>query len=161
MSRREQRFGGGSELPAAGVEERSDEAPAAGAAPAGAVPDPEVLARPTRRQFTAEYRLRILEEADRCTHRGEVGRLLRREGLYSSHLANWRKARREGALSGLRPKKRGRKPNEANPLMPKVKRLEAKVKRLEREVAAAHTILDVQGKVAGLLGFSLEDGKDC
>ncbi len=90
-----------------------------------------------------------------------MGRLLRREGLYSSHLANWRKARREGALSGLRPKKRGRKPNEANPLMPKVKRLEAKVKRLEREVAAAHTILDVQGKVAGLLGFSLEDGKDC
>ena len=90
---------------------------------AGAVPDPEVVARPTRRQFTAEYRLRILEEADRCADRGEVGRLLRREGLYSSHLANWRKARREGALSGLRPKKRGRKPSEANPLMPKVKRL--------------------------------------
>ncbi len=64
MSRREQRFGGGSELPAAGVEERSDEAPAAGAAPAGAVPDPEVLARPTRRQFTAEYRLslRVVQE---------------------------------------------------------------------------------------------------
>ena len=115
MSRREQRFGGGSELLAAGVEERSAEAPPAGAAPAGAVPDPEELARPTRRQFTAEYRLRILEEADRCTHRGEVGRLLRREGLYSSDLANWRKARREGALSGLRPKKRGRKPNEAQP----------------------------------------------
>ncbi len=154
MARREQRRWGGPELPAPGGEERSDEAPGAGASPAGGVPDPEVVAKPTRRQFTAEYRLRILEEADRCTDRGEVGRLLRRENLYSSHLANWRKARREGALSGLRPKKRGRKPTEANPLAPKVK-------RLERELAAAHTILDVQGKVAGLLGFSLEDGKDC
>ncbi len=161
MARQEQRLGGGSEFPAPGVEELSDEAPGAGASSAGGVPDPEVLAKPTRRQFTAEYRLRILEEADRCTDRGEVGRLLRREGLYSSHLANWRKARREGALSGLRPKKRGRKPVEANPLTPKVKRLEAKVKRLEKELAAAHTILDVQGEVAGLLGFSLEDGKDC
>lgn len=139
MARRDQGLGGGSELPAPGVEERSDEAPGAGASPAGAVPDPEVVAKPTRRQFTAEYRLRILEEADRCTDRGEVGRLLRREGLYSSHLANWRKARREGALSGLKPKKRGRKPAEANPLTPKVKRLEAKVKRLEKELAAAHT----------------------
>ena len=161
MARRDQRLGGSSELPAPGVEERSDEAPGAGAPRAGAAPDPEVLPKPTRRQFTAEYRLRILEEADRCTGRGEVGRLLRREGLYSSHLANWRKARPEGALSGLRPKRRGRKPTEANPLTPKVKRLEAKVKRLERELAAAHTILDVQGRVAGLLGFSLEDGKDC
>ncbi len=161
MARREQRLDGGSQFPAPGVEERSDEAPGAGASSAGGVPDPEVLAKPTRRQFTAEYRLRILEEADRCTDRGEVGRLLRREGLYSSHLANWRKARREGALSALRPKKRGRKPTEANPLAPKVKRLETKVKRLERELDAARTILDVQGKVAGLLGFSLKDGKDC
>ena len=85
----------------------------------------------------------------RCTDRGEVRRLLRREGLYGFHLANWRKARREGALSGLRPKKRGRKPVEANPLTPKVMGLEAKVKRLEKELAAAHTILDVQGRVAG------------
>ena len=161
MARREERFGGVWEVPAAGGEERSDEAPAAGASSLGTVPDPEVPAKPTRRQFTAAYRLRILEEADRCTDRGEVGRLLRREGLYSSHLANWRKARREGALSGLSPKKRGRKPVEANPLTPKVKRLEAKVKRLEKELATAHTILEVQGKVAGLLGFSLKDGKDC
>lgn len=161
MARQEQRLDGGSEFSAPGVEERSDEAPGAGAPAGRAAPDPEVVAKPTRRQFTAEYRLRILEEADRCADRGEVGRLLRREGLYSSHLANWRKARREGALSGLKPKKRGRKPTDANPLTPKVKRLEAKVKRLEKELAAAHTILDVQGKVAGLLGFSLEDGKDC
>ena len=161
MSRREQRVDGGSEVPAPGAEERSDEAPGAGAPSAGRVPDAEVVARPSRRQFTAEYRVRILEEADRCADRGEVGRLLRREGLYSSHLANWRKARREGALAGLSPKKRGRKPVEANHLAPKVRRLEAKVRRLEKELAAAHTILDVQGKVAGLLGFSLKDGKDC
>ena len=149
------------EFPAPGVEERSDEAPGAGAPAAGVVPDPEVVAKPTRRQFTAEYRLRILEEADRCTGSGAIGRLLRREGLYSSHLANWRKARQQGALSGLRPKKRGRRPSAVNPLAPKVRALESKVKRLEKKLAVAHTILDVQGKVAGLLGFSLEDGKDC
>jgi transposase-like protein len=119
------------------------------------------VAKPTRRQFSAEYRLRILEEADRCTEPGEVGRLLRREGLYSSHLTAWRKARRKGSLQGLSPKKRGAKPSERNPLDAKVRALEAKVARLEKELHTAHTILDVQGKVAGLLGFNLNDGKDC
>ena len=84
----------GTPSPALGGEERSDEAPSAGAAGRPAAPDPEVLAKPRRRQFTAPYRLRILEEADRCTEPGEVGQLLRREGLYSSHLTAWRKARR-------------------------------------------------------------------
>jgi len=144
--------------PALGVEERSDEAPSAGA---NTAPDPEVVAKPKRRRFTAEYRLRILEEADRCTGAGEVGQLLRREGLYSSHLANWRKARDEGALRGLRSKKRGAKPKASNPLEPKVRELETKVARLEKDLHKAYTILDVQEKVAGLLGFSLEDGKDC
>ncbi len=144
--------------PAIVVEERSDEAPSAGAS---AVPDPQVIAKPKRRRFTAEYRLRILEEADRSTGTGEVGQLLRREGLYSSHLANWRKARDEGALHGLRSKKRGAKPKASNPLEPKVRELEAKIARLENDLHKAHTILDVQEKVAGLLGFSLEDGKDC
>ena len=147
--------------PALGVEERSDEAPRAGATRATRAPDPEVVAKPTRRQFSAEYRLGVLEEADRCTQPGEVGRLLRREGLYSSHLSAWRKARRDGSLQGLAPKKRGAKPVESNPLTPKVRQLEAKVARLEKELATAHTILEVQGKVAGLLGFSLNDGKDC
>ena len=94
-----------------GVEERSDEAPRAGRA--RPTPDPEVVAKPKRRQFTAEYRLRILEEAERCTQPGEVGRLLRREGLYSSHLTAWRKARRKGSLRELAPKKRGAKPPNA------------------------------------------------
>ena len=146
--------------PALGVEERSDEAPCGGAGAAPAPPDPEVVAKPKRRRFTAEYRLRILEEADRCTAPGEVGRLLRREGLYSSHLTSWRKARHDGALRGLASKKRGAKPKTSNPLEPKVRELEAKVVRLEKELHKAHTILDVQEKVAGLLGFSLEDGKN-
>ena len=147
--------------PALGVEERSDETPSAGAGAPLVDPDPEVLAKPKRRRFTAEYRLRILEEVERCTGAGEVGQLLRREGLYSSHLANWRKARRDGALRGLRSKKRGAKPKASNPLEPKVRELEAKVARLEKDLHKAHTILDVQEKVAGLLGFDLKDGKNC
>jgi transposase len=139
-----------------GVEERSFEAPRDGRA--GATPDPEVVAKPKRRKFTAQYRLRILEEAESCTQPGEVGRLLRREGLYSSHLTEWRRARREGSLQGLTPSKRGRKPAERNPLSAKVHELEAKVARLEKELHTAHTILDVQGKVAGLLGLNLEHG---
>ena len=152
----------GLSAPVLGVEERSDEVPSTGASSSRvAAPDPEVVARPKRRRFTAEYRLRIVEEADACTESGDVGRLLRREGLYSSHLTKWREARREGSLRGLRSKKRGAKPKENNPLEPKVRELEAKVARLEKDLHTAHTILDVQGKVAGLLGFSLEDGKDC
>ena len=161
-------------VPALGVEERSDEAPRAGRA--RPTPDPEVVAKPKRRQFTAEYRLRILEEADRCTQPGEVGRLLRREGLYSSHLTAWRKARRKGSLRELAAKKRGAKPAERNPLDAKVRAREklpgcwdsasntgrssahAQVARLEHELHTAHTILDVQGKVAGLLGLNLEHG---
>ena len=92
---------------------------------------------------------------------GEVGQLLRREGLYSSHLTSWRKSRREGALKGLASKKRGVKPMERNPLDSKVRELEAKVARLEKELHQTHTILDVQEKVAGLLGFNLKDGSDC
>ena len=143
--------------PAVGDEERSDETPRAGV---GAPPDPEVVAKPKRRQFTAAYRLRVLEEADRCTEPGAVGRLLRREGLYSSHLTAWRKARRNGALHGLTSKKRGAK-RARNPLEGQVRQLEGKVARLEHELHQAHTILDVQEKVAGLLGFNLNNGKDC
>ena len=129
-------------VPALGVEERSDEAPRAGRV--RPTPDPEVVAKPKRRQFTAEYRLRVLEEADRCTQPGEVGRLLRREGLYSSHLTAWRKARRKGSLRELAAKKRGAKPAERNPLDAKLRALEAQVARLEHELHTAHTILDVQ-----------------
>ena len=139
-------------LPAPGADERSDEAPRAGRD--RPTPDPEVVAKPKRRQFSAEYRLRILEVVERCTQRGELGRLLRREGLYSSHLTAWRKARRKGSLRELAAKKRGAKPAERNPLDAKVRALEAQVARLEHELHTAHTILDVRGKVAGLVCFN-------
>ena len=124
---------------------------------AAAPPDPEVVDKPSRRRFAPSYKRRIVEEADQCREPGEVGRLLRREGLYSSHLTNWRKAARHGSLSAL-SKKRGRKANERNPLEGKVRKLEREVVRLEKELHKAHLIIDVQGKVAGLLGLSLEDG---
>jgi len=118
--------------------------------------DPEVVDKPSRRRFSPAYKLRILEEVDGCTEPGEVGRILRREGLYSSSLAMWRKASRNGSLKAL-SKKRGRKP-ERNPLDEKVRKLERQNARLENELRKAHLIIDVQGKVAGLLGISLDDG---
>ena len=84
-----------------------------------------------------------------------------REGLYTSHLSAWRKARRSGLLKGLTGNKHGAKPAEHNPLSPKVHQLEAKVARLEKELATAHTILDVQSKISGLLGLNLNNVKDC
>ena len=81
---------------------------------AAAAPDPEVIDKPLRRRFSPSYKLRIVEEAERCTEPGEVGQLLRREGLYSSHLTTWRKAARSGSLRGL-SKKRGRKPEPSLP----------------------------------------------
>ena len=140
-----------------GREERSDERP--GGTPSSAV-DVEVVAKPRRRQYSAEYKLRILEEADRCSEPGDVGRLLRREGLYSSHLVVWRKARRDGTLRGLTPRKRGRKPVPRNPLQKRVDALEAEVVRLRKKLATAETILEVQGKVAGLLGLHFDSGKN-
>jgi transposase-like protein len=105
----------------------------------GTPPDPEVAAKPSRRQFKAAYRLRILEQADRCTASGAIGPLLRREGLYSSHLSNWCKAQREGSLAALAPKKRGVRPKTRNPLEPKVQQLEAENARLKAELQRAQT----------------------
>ena len=138
-----------------GLRERMEEngnAPGTGEAKrsAAAPADPEVVDRPLRRRFSPSYKLRIVEKADRCTEPGEVGQLLRREGLYSSHLTTWRKAAHSGSLKAL-SKKRGRKP-ERNPLDEKVRKLERRNARLENELRKAHLIIDVQGKVAGLLG---------
>ena len=119
---------------------------------AAAAPDAEVVDKPTRRRFSPSYKLRVVEEADRCTEPGEVGRLLRREGLYSSHLTTWRKAVRSGWLRAL-SKRRGRKPSERNPLEGKVRKLERENTRLEKELEKARLIIDVQGKVAGLAGI--------
>lgn len=139
-------------------EENTAPPPLEGKRSAAAPPDPEVVDKPVRRRFTSGYKLRIVEEADRCTDPGEVGRLLRREGLYTSHLSAWRKAARTGSLKAL-SEKRGRK-SRRHPLEEKVRKLEREKAQLEKELKKAHLIIDVQGKVAGLLGLSLEDGKN-
>ena len=122
---------------------------------AALAPDPEVVDKPSRRRFSPAYKVRILEEVDGCTEPGEIGRILRREGVYSSSLTTWRKAARNGSLKAL-SKKRGRK-SERNPLDEKVRTLERQNARLENELRKAHLIIDVQGKVAELLGISFED----
>lgn len=119
-------------------------------------PDPEVPAKARRRRFTASYKLRILEEADRCTEPGEIGALLRREGLYSSLLSRWRQQREAGAEEALAPKKRGRKPQPANPLAHRVAELERDNARLRGKLAKAETIIEVQKKLSRLLGSDPE-----
>src|SRR5512139_253916 len=108
------------------------------------VPDPEVVVKAHRRRFTAEYKRRILQEADACTHHGEVGALLRREGLYSSHLNTWRHQRARGKLQGLTPSKRGRK---ADPQTAEIVRLQRETERLKVQLARAELIIEVQKKV--------------
>jgi transposase-like protein len=119
---------------------------------AGEVPDPEVVEKPKRRRFSAEYRLRIVREADACKEPGEIGALLRREGLYSSQLVLWRRQRDAGALEGLRSRKRGPK---AKAVDPRLKRLERENARLKRKLEQAETIIGIQKKVAGILGIPL------
>ena len=116
---------------------------------AATAPDPEVPAKAQRRRFTAEYRLRILKRADACKRPGELGALLRREGLYSSHLANWRRQREQGALRDMRGRRRGPTPR---PIDPRVKQLEAENRRLQRKLQRAETIIALQKKVAEILG---------
>ena len=113
-------------------------------------------AKATRRRFTAAYKLSVIEKAEHAP--GEIGRLLRREGLYSSHLSGWRKAAREGSLREL-GKKRGPMPSGGKREAKKVRRLERENARLREELRKAHIVIEVQGKVAGLLGLSLGDGK--
>lgn len=120
--------------------------------PAPRVPDPEVPAKVQRRRFSVEYRLRIVKQADACKKPGEVGALLRREGLYSSLLVNWRRQREEGALVSLRARKRGPTPRRIDP---RVKQLEAENARLQRKLQQADTIITVQKKVAEILGIPL------
>lgn len=120
-------------------------------------PDPEVAAVARRRRFSASYKRGILMEVDSCTP-GEIGVILRREGLYSSHLTKWRQQRDEGALAGLTPKKRGRKAQPVNPLARRVAELEKDKKRLRRRLAQAETIIAVQKKLSGLLELEPEGG---
>jgi transposase-like protein len=113
--------------------------------------------KPRRRRFTVDYKLRILEEADRCQEPGALGALLRREGLYSSHLSTWRKQREQGILNGLAPRQRGRKPKRRDPLVEENQRLERENQRLLARLEKAETIIEVQKKLSQLLGISLND----
>ena len=122
------------------------------AAPAG-VADPELVEQAKRRRFAAEYKLRVLREADGCSRPGEVGALLRREGLYSSLLTEWRRAREAGALEALeRP--RGRQA--PHPLEAENARLRRRAERAEAELEKARKVIEVQGNVSALLGELLE-----
>ena len=150
--------------PAEEPERRGDErseAPRSGGSSAGerepmpAPPDPEVPARHAKRRFTTAYKLDILRRADACHRSGELGALLRKEGLYSSHLVTWRRQRERG----LTPKKRGRKPMSTDPRMKTLERektaLATENRRLERRLQRAETIIAFQKKVASLLGIPL------
>jgi transposase-like protein len=110
------------------------------------------LEKARRRRFSAAYKLEVLQEADACSEPGEIGALLRREGLYSSLLSKWRQQREEGTLEGLRPKKRGRKARPRNPLARRVAELERDNERLRKKLEQAETIIDVQKKLSRILG---------
>jgi hypothetical protein len=117
------------------------------AAPAG-VPDPELVERAKRRWFTAKYKLEILEKAEACTRPGEIGVLLRREGLYTSHLTYWRKQQRDGALKEL-GRSRGRKPVDRRD--EEIAKLTRKLERSEAELAKMKRVVEIQGNVSALL----------
>jgi transposase-like protein len=116
-------------------------------------PDTEVSARARRRTYTAAYKLKVLDEVAAATERGAVAVILRREGLYASHLAAWRKELRNGGVAALQ-KKRGRKP--AQPVDAELVRLQRENAKLSRRLAQAEAIIDVQKKVASLLGITLK-----
>ena len=116
-------------------------------------PDPEVPEKAKRRRFSAAYKLRIVREADACGQDGELGALLRREGLYSSHLATWRRQRDEGSLAGLAPRRRGRPAMSAEAA--ELARLRRENEQLRRQLTAAEAVIEIQKKLSALLGLAL------
>lgn len=122
--------------------------------PSSSPPDPEVLPKASRRTFSAAEKLRILNEADACTQPGQIGALLRREGLYSSHLVKWRRLRAAGQLQALAPQPRGPKPSPPEPFAEELAQVRNENARLLSRLAQAELIIDVQKKVAQLLGAS-------
>ena len=121
--------------------------------PTSTQPDPEVRPKAKHRHFTAEYKKRLLDEADACTSPTQRGALVRREGLYSSHLTLWRRQRAQGILDGLTPKKRGVK---SDPLALENAQLRRENQRLEQQLARAEMIIEVQKKISLLLGLPTE-----
>jgi len=116
-------------------------------------PDPELAERAKRRRFSGEYKLAVLREADGCSEPGAIGALVRREGLYSSHLAAWRKQREQGTLAGL-SRQRGR--SKADPRDQQIVALRRRAERAEAELAKTRRVVEVQGNVSALLGQLLE-----
>jgi transposase len=114
--------------------------------------DVQVAAKPRRRTYTAEYKRRILKEADACTTPGAIGALLRREGLYSSHLVVWRRARGRGELAALTPEKRGRKPTPVDPRDRKIAELERQLAQMTGRAERAEALVEAQKNLAALLG---------
>jgi transposase-like protein len=123
-------------------------------------PGTEVVERATRRRFTGEYKLRILREAAEASARGELGALLRREGLYSSHLTTWRAEAERGQLAGLKPKRRGPKATAADPRDKRIAELEREVARLGRRAERAEALVEVQKKLSELLGIALPTAEE-
>jgi transposase-like protein len=121
---------------------------AGGRAARAGVPDPELVEQAKRRKFTAKYKLEILEKADACTAPGEIGELLRREGLYTSHLTYWRKQRKDGALKEL-GRSRGRKPVDKRDAQ--IASLTRRAERAEVELVKARRVIEIQGNVSALL----------
>ena len=119
------------------------------------VTDPEVEPRSKRRTFSGEFKARILAECDAADAPGDIGRILRREGLYSSHLVEWRRLRESGALEALRPKPAGRPRVERNPLKAENERLERENARLRDKVRKAEIIIEAQKKLAEVLGLEM------
>jgi len=119
------------------------------------IPNPEVSEKPIRRRFTAEYKLRILQEVDILSESGQIGALLRREGLYSSNLTTWRRQRDNGTIEALSPKKRGRKAHRQNPLIQENEQLRRQNERLARQLKKAEAIIDFQKKISEILGIPL------
>ena len=117
----------------------------------------EVSAKAKRRRFSAEYKVRILREADGCKQTGEIGALLRREGLYSSHLLTWRAQAKRGELAALAPKKRGPKPKEVDPRDKRLAELQREITKLTRRAERAEAIIEVQKKLSQLLGIALPE----
>ena len=129
---------------------------AAGNAPSGAQPDPEVVATATRRRFSSSDKRRILDAADHCTQPGEIGALLRKEGIYSSHLNTWRKQRAAAEDAALEPQQRGRKADPALAEDRRVIQLTQENDRLRHKLAQANAIIDVQKKLCALFGLSTD-----
>ena len=120
-------------------------------------PDAEVPEKAVRRRFTAEYKLNLLRQAEACQGKGEIGALLRREGLYSSHLTTWRRQWEGGILSALQPKQRGRKVNPIHPLQTENEQLRKENSRLQKRLKKAELIIDIQKKISQMLGIPLEN----